>query len=58
MEDAAITDILYVTEIAEKFLSTLLWMFVFLSYFLQNARKDTAKEKEFDLAKQITQDRF
>ena len=50
LRDAAITDILYVREISEKFLRTLLLMFIFLCYFHQNARRDTAAEKEFDNA--------
>ena len=36
----------------------LLLMFVFLSYFLQNARRDTAIEKEFDIENQIKLDMF
>ena len=53
LRDAAITDILYVREISEKFLRTLLLMFIFLCDFSQNARRDTGAEKEFDIAKQI-----
>ena len=33
-------------------------MFIFVCYFLQNARIDTAAEKEFDIAKQMTLDIF
>ena len=58
LRDAAITDILYVREISEKFLRTLLLMFIFLCYFLQNARRDTAAEKKFDIVKQMTLDIF
>ena len=58
LRDAAITDILYVREISEKFLRTLLLMFIFLCYFLQNARRDRAAEKEFDIAQQMTLDIF
>ena len=58
LRDAAITDILYVREISEKFLRTLLLMLIFLCYFLQNVRRDKAAEKEFDIAKQMTLDIF
>ena len=39
---------------AEKFLSTLLLMFIALCYFVCNARRDTATEKEFDIVIQMT----
>ena len=39
---------------AEKFLSTLLLMFVSSCYFIYNARRDTAAEKEFDIVIQMT----
>ena len=51
-----ITDMLYVREIAEKFLSTLLRMFIFSCYFDWNARRDTAQEKAFDFVIQMTLD--
>ena len=48
-----ITDMLYVREIAGEFLSTLLLMFISLRYFICNARRDTATEKEFDIVTQM-----
>ena len=33
-------------------------MFIFVCYFLQNARTDTTAEKEFDIAKQMALDIF
>ena len=39
---------------AKKFLSTLLLMFISLCYFIYNARRDAAAEKEFDLVIQMT----
>ena len=39
---------------AEKFLSTLLLMFISSCYFIYNARRDTAAEKEFDIVIQLT----
>ena len=39
---------------AEKFLSTLLLIFVSSCYFIYNARRDTAAEKEFDIVIQMT----
>ena len=39
---------------AEKFLSTLSLMFVSSCYFIYNARRDTAAEKEFDIVIQMT----
>ena len=39
---------------AEKFLSTLLLMFVSSYYFNYNTRRDTAAEKEFDIVIQMT----
>ena len=39
---------------AEKFLSTLLLMFIASCYFIYNARRDTATEKEFDIVIQMT----
>ena len=39
---------------AEKFLSTLLLMFIASSYFIYNARRDTATEEEFDIVIQMT----
>ena len=39
---------------AGKFLSTLLLMFISLYYFIYNARRDTAAEKEFDIVIQMT----
>ena len=50
-----ITVMLYVREIAEKFLSTLLDVYV-LCYFNENALRDTAAEKEFDFVIQMTLD--
>ena len=44
---------LYVREIAEKFLSTLLLMFIPASYF-RGTRRDAAAEKESDMAIQMT----
>ena len=41
---------------AEKFLSTLLLMFIASCYFIYNARRDTATEKEFDIVIQMTLD--
>ena len=49
-----ITDMLYVRQMAEKFLSTLLLMFISSCYFIYNARRDTAAEKEFDIVIQMT----
>ena len=39
---------------AEKFLSTLLLMFISRCYFIYNARRDTAAKKEFDIMTQMT----
>ena len=39
---------------AEKFLSTMLLMFISLCYFIYNACRDTAAEKEFDIVIQMT----
>ena len=39
---------------AEKFLSTLLLMFISSCYFIYNAHRDTAAEKEFDVVIQMT----
>ena len=39
---------------AEKFQSTLLLMFIASCYFIYNARRDTATEKEFDIVIQMT----
>ena len=39
---------------AEKFLSTLLLMFISSCYFIYNTRRDTAAEKEFDFVIQMT----
>ena len=39
---------------AEKFLSTLLLMFISSCYFIYNARRDTTEEKEFDIVIQMT----
>ena len=39
---------------AEIFLSSLLLMFIASCYFIYNARRDTAAEKEFDIVMQIT----
>ena len=47
---------LYVREIAEKFLSTLLVMFISSCHFNQNSSGDTAAEKEFDYVIQMTLD--
>ena len=44
---------LCVRKMAEKFLSTLLLMFIALCYFVCNARRDTATEKEFDIVIQM-----
>ena len=38
----------------EKFLSTLLLMFISLCYLIYNARRDTALDKELDVAMQMT----
>ena len=38
---------------AEKFLCTLLLMFIFSCYFNYNARRDTVAEKEFDIVIQM-----
>ena len=43
---------------AEKFLSTLLLMFISPCYFIYNARKDTVAEKEFDIMMQMTLEHF
>ena len=48
-----ITDMFYVREIAEKFLITLLLLFICWCYFIPNARRDTAADKKFDIAIQI-----
>ena len=37
----------------EKFLSTLLLMFISSCYFIYNARRDTAAEKEVDVVTQM-----
>ena len=39
---------------AEKFLSTLLPVFISSCYVIYNARRDTAAEKEFDIVMQMT----
>ena len=39
---------------AEIFLSSLLLMFIASCYFIYNARRDTAAEKEFDIVMQMT----
>ena len=39
---------------AEKFLSTILLMFIASCYFIYNARRDKATEKEFDIVIQMT----
>ena len=39
---------------AEKFLSTLLLMFISSCYFIYNARRDTVAKKEFDIVIQMT----
>ena len=44
---------LYVREIAANFLSTLLLMFLSSCYLIENARRDTAAEKELDILMQI-----
>ena len=38
----------------EKFLSTLLLMFISSCYFIYNARRDTAAKKNFDIVIQMT----
>ena len=38
----------------EKFLSTFLLMFIVSCYFINNARRDTATEKEFGTVIQMT----
>ena len=38
----------------EKFLSTFLLMFIVSCYFINNARRDTAAEKEFGTVIQMT----
>ena len=43
----------YLREITEKFLSTLLLMFLSSCYLIENARRDTAAEKELDILMQI-----
>ena len=48
-----ITDMLYVREIAEKFLSTLLLMFIPSCYF-RDTRRDAVAEKESDMVIQMT----
>ena len=45
---------LYVRYISEKVLSTLILMFIASCYFIYNARRDKATEKEFDIAIQMT----
>ena len=39
---------------AEKFLSTILLMFIASCYFIYNARRDKATEKEFNIVIQMT----
>ena len=39
---------------AEKFLSTLLLMFISSCYFIYSTRRDTAAKKEFDIVIQMT----
>ena len=39
---------------AEKFLSTLLLIFISSCYFIYNTRRDTATEKEFDIVIHMT----
>ena len=41
---------------AEKLLSTFLLMFISSCYFIYNARRDTAAEKEFDIVIQMAFD--
>ena len=38
----------------EKLISTMLLMFISSCYFIYNARRDTAAEKEFDIVIQMT----
>ena len=49
-----ITDMLNVREIAEKFLSILLLMFTSSCYFIQNASRGTAANKELHIVIQMT----
>ena len=44
---------LYARSIAEKFLSTLILVFIPSCYFIYNARRDTAAEKELDIVIQM-----
>ena len=44
--------VLYVRQIAEKFLSTLLLMFIASCYFIYNACRDIDTEKEFGIVTQ------
>ena len=47
-----ITDMLCVREIAGKFVSILLRMFICSCFFIKNARGDAAVEKKIDIAMQ------
>ena len=44
---------LYARSIAEKFRSTLILVFIPSCYFIYNARRDTAAEKELDIVIQM-----
>ena len=44
---------LYARSIPEKFLSTLILVFIPSCYFIYNARRDTAAEKELDIVIQM-----
>ena len=44
---------LYARSITEKFLSTLILVFIPSCYFIYNARRDTAAEKELDIVIQM-----
>ena len=44
---------LYARSIAEKFLSTLILVFIPSCYFIYNVRRDTAAEKELDIVIQM-----
>ena len=44
---------LYARSIAEKFLSTLILVFIPSCYFIYNARRDTPAEKELDIVIQM-----
>ena len=49
LELQQIIDMLYVEEIAEKFLSTLLLMFISSCYFIYNAGRDELQRKNLIL---------